>query len=73
MSVLTMTNLEVIRKRKGFAKRVSLAAAANVSERSIANFEDGHDRPVSKKVRGKLAAALGVPEWRLFDEAGCLR
>jgi transcriptional regulator with XRE-family HTH domain len=54
--------LQRFRVAQGFKKRVDLAAGAKVSERTIANLEEGSDRPVSRKVREKLCEALMVDD-----------
>ena len=59
--------------RSGFLKRAHLAYAADVSERTVFNLEDGSDRPVSKKVREKLAAALKVDQSVLFTKKNTVR
>lgn len=72
-SALKMTKLQLVRERKGFRKRAHLAFLAGVSERTVYNLEEGSDRPVSKKVRAKLAKALKVPQTALFTKKDTVR
>lgn len=61
------TKLQQLRQKRGLG-RLHLAFIARVSERTIYNIEEGSDRPVSPKVRAKLAGALGVRETVLFTK-----
>lgn len=82
LSRMRKTVIEKLRTEKGM-RRVDLASAAKISEKSLINYEARyHDaryetdsagrllpRPLFKKTQERIAEALGVPVEKLFKDS----